>query len=265
MKKILFLISVFCFATPVKGETLAETALRGAFLDGDAPAIFGVRNLYVANGGEIDLLKDVYVSDAGGFRPTLIARSENENTLQTGVYKIFYAAIDKAGARTEAAANLHVGRPSSSGELDAELAPILAKIITEDMSAEEKARAIWTWTRTNIRYAGVSDKSSVYAAAAAGLRGGRGDCFTFHSISSCLLSLAGIDNIGIENWVDGSLNHSWSMINVGTGWYFFDATPNAPAAGEGFMFDEESRNRFITKLGKTFYQKDLSAFPLIAN
>ena len=263
MKKIFFVLIIFCFAAPVKGATLADEALLAAFADGDAPAIFGVRNLYAPNGGEIDLLKDVYASDAGGFRVILAARADYDNAAE-GAYKIVYTARDKAGNQTEAAANLHVGRPQSSGELDAVLAPILEKIITEGMDAKEKARAIWTWTRTNIKYAGVSDKSSVYVAAANGLRTKRGDCFTFHSVSSCLLSLAGIDNIGIENWKNGSLKHSWSMINVGTGWYFFDSTPNAPASGEGFMFTEEQRSRFITKHNKSFYEKDLSAFPTIS-
>ncbi len=108
--------------------------------------------------------------------------------------------------------------------VDAMADKVLAQITNAQMSKEEKARAIYSWVRGNLRYVSTSEKGDWVKAAYDGLRRKSGDCYTYYSISLALLSRADIPSIEVVR-LDG--HHWWNLIDCGEGWYHFDTTPRS--------------------------------------
>ena len=241
-------------AAPVE-EIVEEVAEQTDFTP---PEIFGVKNFYVANGKTPDYFNGVYATDDSG-EVELKTFPEDLDTTVWGTREITYAATDKAGNTTTVTCYLKIGGPKSAGNLDSQLADILASITNDSMSKYEKARKIYNWTNSNIRYGGVTDKSSLYNGASQALRSYRGDCFAFYSVSTLLMNYVGIDNIGCQR-LGGSTQHFWSMVNTGDGWRFFDSTPHVDH-GNNFMMTNSQRERYSSARGGIYYRYDASTYP----
>jgi len=99
---------------------------------------------------------------------------------------------------------------------------VLAQITNDQMTKTEKAKAIYSWVRGNIRYVSGTQKSDWVKAAYDGFRKKSGDCYTYYAVSLALLSRADIPSIEVTR-LDG--HHWWNLINCGEGWYHFDTTP----------------------------------------
>ncbi len=108
--------------------------------------------------------------------------------------------------------------------VDAIADSVLAQITNDQMSKTDKARAIYSWVRNNIRYVSVSQKGDWVQAAYDGLRKKHGDCYTYYAVALALLNRADIPSIEV-NRLDG--NHWWNLINCGEGWYHFDTCPRS--------------------------------------
>lgn len=108
--------------------------------------------------------------------------------------------------------------------VDAMADGVLAKIVNDSMSQREKATAIYSWVRGNLRYVSTSEKGDWVKAAYDGFRKKSGDCYTYYSVSLALLSRVGIPSIEVTR-LDG--HHWWNLINCGDGWYHFDTTPRS--------------------------------------
>ena len=65
--------------------------------------------------------------------------------------------------------------------------------------------------------------------AALTLASGKGDCYSYYSLSKAFFEVLGIENHGIQRSKDSSIEgtHFWNVVNVGENgdaWYFYDAT-----------------------------------------
>lgn len=211
---------------------------------------------------------------------------------QPGQYPVVYTAADSRGNVTTVTVTLTVSAPAepeqpkdpdmedpsdvlvkpSTGlnvteeELNVVVDGVLAKICTPGMSQYEQARAIFDYVASHITYIGPSDSSSWVNGAYIGLTQGRGDCYNYFAACKALLTRLEIPNIDLER-VGGESQHYWSIINVGEGWYHYDACPhprNYPV--DSFMMDEaEARaySEFCTPVRKNYYIYDYAACPVV--
>lgn len=100
---------------------------------------------------------------------------------------------------------------------------ILAGIVNGGMNNRQKAEAIYAWVRGNLRYSGAETSRDWVKEAYNGLRRRSGNCYTYFSVSTLLLSRVGIDSIEVVRYTDN--HHYWNLVNIDGSWYHFDATP----------------------------------------
>lgn len=146
--------------------------------------------------------------------------------------------------------------------LEEAVTELLEAIITDDMDKLAQTRAVFDYTRTHITYTGTSDKSNWEEGAYEGLTARKGDCFTYYAVSRALLTALGIDNLEVQR-VGGPTSHFWNLVNIGTGWYHFDATPRSSKmpAFVSFMFTDEEAADYTERAGRNYYTFDGTLYP----
>lgn len=68
-----------------------------------------------------------------------------------------------------------------------------------------------------------------------------GDCYTVYATAAYLLDQCGIENKGVTRSVQGGVTHYWSLVNIGSGWYHFDASHHDPHWKCFMQTDEQVR------------------------
>lgn len=214
--------------------------------DVEAPVISGVTDLTVFIGDSVAYKKNVTVTDNCADGLQLTVDNSAVNLSAEGTYPITYIARDFAGNETTATANITVRRKVYDVyEVYAMADNALAGIITPEMSLQDKLEAIYRYVRTHISYTGYSEKGNWVQGAYEGFVDGRGDCFTYASMSKALLTRAGIANMDIEK-IPSSTRHYWSLINTGDGWYHFDTTPRSKDDPHIVLWTEEQLMAYST-------------------
>lgn len=154
------------------------------------------------------------------------------NLKVVGDYKVSCTAVDTAGNETHKEITVHVVPEQvisyDQATIDQLADGVLAKIITPDMTPDQKCRAIFDWVKRNVSYINNSEKGNWLRGAYEGFKLHKGDCYVYYSTSRALLTRAGIPNMEIkkekEAWTSQS-NHYWNLVDIGGGWYHFDTTP----------------------------------------
>ena len=150
--------------------------------------------------------------------------------------------------------------------VDGEADRILGKILSPSMSQWEQARAIYNYVHTHVKYVGYSDKSSWLMGAYVGFTRGRGDCYNYFACSKALLDKAGIPNVDLYR-VGGGTDHYWQLVNVGNGWYHFDACPHPDSYPlNSFLLDEMAVRAYPEKCAPVrtnYYVYDYANCPVI--
>ncbi len=194
--------------------------------DTEAPKIEGAQDQTIYIGDAVAYKKYITVTDNMDKDVKLVVDSSAVDLKKAGSYKVIYTATDSSGnTATKTVIFKVVEKPKdtvNSKDLDALADKVLADITTSNMSEREKAKAIYTWTRSNISYEDHSDKSDWVNAAIQGFTKGAGDCFNYFATAQALLNRAGVKNQEIIK-IDG--HHYWSLVNIDNAWYHFDATP----------------------------------------
>ena len=258
--------------------------------DKEPPVITGARDLTVTVGGTISYRDGVTVTDNMDETVQLQVDAGQVDLTQAGSYPVTYSAEDSRGNKTVVTITVLVEEPpaeqpseelpgsgnsagsggsgsttASKEALDDVAARILAQITTPDMTLQQKARAIYDYVRTHVRYVGTSDKSSWVTGAYVGFTQGRGDCFNYFACSKELLTLAGIPNIDLSR-VGGTTDHYWQLVNVGNGWYHFDACPHPTGYPiVSFLLTEAEVREYTARCSsvrKNYYVYDYSACPV---
>lgn len=267
-----------------KSAQEAESVLVLYPEDKEPPVITGARDLTVTVGGTVSYRDGVTVTDNVDENVQLQVDAGQVNLAQAGTYPVTYSAEDSRGNRTEITISVLVeeepaqeqpgggstGEPNGPGtvtkeNLDELAAGILNQIITPDMTQRQKARAIFDYVSGNVRYVGTPDQVDWVTAAYVGFTQRRGDCFYYFACSKELLTLAGIPNIDL-NRVNGNSDHYWQLVNVGDGWYHFDACPHPDSYPlTAFLLTEAEVRQYstlFTGIWLNYYVYDYDACPV---
>ena len=259
--------------------------------DTEPPVIEGPHDLTVAVGMTLSYRSGVSAVDAvDGLVPFQIDASA-VNLSQAGKYPVIYRAEDKSGNRAETTVTVTVVEVSGvndddptadvSGAVEPSFPPlpevtqemvdevsdqILAKIVTPSMSQWEQARAIYNYVHTHVKYVGSADKSSWLIGAYVGFTRNRGDCYNYFACSKALLTRAGIPNVDLYR-VGGGTDHYWQLVNVGNGWYHFDACPHPDSYPlNSFLLDEMAVREYTEKcapIRSNYYVYDYENCPVV--
>lgn len=191
--------------------------------DTEPPQLYGVINRSGYVGEPIVYLAEVYAEDAVDGRVKVSVDSQVQPD-KAGKYTVVYTAEDASGNRTSTECKFTlVAATVSEEEVKALAKSVIDTIITPDMVTAEKMKAVFDYVRGHVHYVGNSDKSDWRKEAARGFKTGRGDCFTFYSVTRALLDELGVEYMSVTR-LGGRTRHYWVLVNIGTGWYHYDPT-----------------------------------------
>ena len=218
-------ISVGIKVTDEYGNTTDTNVDVTLIKDNEPPEIYGVKSLKSHVGEAVVYIKDIKIIDNSGFDCELTVDKSNVDTHHTGRYPVIYTATDKVGNSTSVNTYIDIDILSvHEKELDEMSDKVISKILNDSMSLSEKAEAIFDYTYYNIRYInqGNSDKSDWVTTAYQAMSKGQGDCFASAVVAKCLLEKIDIDTTLLQR-DDTTTRHFWLLVNLGSGWYHFDA------------------------------------------
>ena len=246
------------------GNVTEVTASVEVVEDTEPPVIEGVKELTIPAGSSVSYKRDVTVTDNQDENVTLEVDTTGVDLNTIGDYPITYRATDAAGNVTEVSTVLHVKKASvetATEEYVNALADKLLKEITNaSMSQKEVAEAIFWWVHENIAYVDGTPKNNWVQGAYRGLVEKRGDCYTYAATSKCLLTQAGITNMDIEK-IPAATHHYWNLIDIGEGWYHFDATRRKD--GTYFFYVSDEDLMAYSRSHKDSHNYDPSQYPKI--
>lgn len=235
--------------------------------DIEPPKIYGVQDNTVFLDTPVAYKKGVYVLDNRDVDIKVSVDSSRVNIKKEGSYTVIYSAADASGNSTSKEVTLNViEKPAETIDraVVEELANgILEKIITDDMTLKEKALALYKYINKNVYYLGGRHSDDLITEAYYALMEDPGDCYTYFAASDLMLNMVGIPNIRIERLAyEGETNHYWHMINVGDGWYHFDACIHLPEFFS-FMLTDAEAEAYSRQKGKNayYYRHDKGKYP----
>ena len=251
-------------AQAVMPEAAPEDDTDGPDLiaDLEPPVITGAEDKTVFVGSSIAYRAGVSAYDDVDGEVSFTVDSSAVNIYVSGEYEVIYSAVDSAGNTASVTVTISVIELNT--EIVYEIADnILAGITKPEMSLYDKARSIHNWIRSNITYSYSSEKTNTIDGAYAGFRTRQGDCFTFYAVAEVLLTRAEIPNMRITR-IGGYTAHYWNLIDVGTGWYHFDATPTRERVNN-FMFTSVQAEEFTRLIPQVpnYYVYDKSLYPRV--
>ncbi|MCL2286456.1 MAG: transglutaminase-like domain-containing protein [Firmicutes bacterium] len=258
---------VSILATDYYGNEAVSRATLTVLPNTVPPRIVGARNIQLAIDGSAMFRLGVSAYDAFGRPIDFTVNSDGVDASTLGVYPVTYRAVDCCGNYTEVTVRVYVVAVDPE-EVRARATEVLDRIIYDNMSQVEQARAIFNWVTANVGYAAGFEHRTVYESANQALVHRRGDCFVFYSISELLLTMAGIPNMRIDR-VGGTSRHAWNLINPDDmGWHHFDTTPLVVRQIDRFMFTQTQAEEFTRIIhnagqGRDYFTFDPSLYPEI--
>ena len=202
-----------------------STEPRQAETDVTAPVLTGVKNLTVEVGSTISYKAGISVTDDSG-ECTLEIDATGVDLNTVGIYEAIYIATDKAGNSVTQTIIVSVVEPAqvTEEEVYALADAVIAEVTNQNMSAFEKAKALWNWCHDQIRYSYNAGDRNVLSGAYDGLYHRQGDCYVYYATYEVLLTRVGIENMCVTR-IGGNSNHWWNLVNLGDGWYHCDTSP----------------------------------------
>ena|GEM_PF-4828638 len=97
----------------------------------------------------------------------------------------------------------------------------------------------------------------------------KGDCYSYYSLSKAFFECLGIENLGVRraSSIKEDGTHFWNIVNVGTGWYYYDATELGGhfevgnRGDNGCLLTQAELDSYITgdgRIDNEFYKLDQS-------
>ena len=230
-------------ATDTSGNSTDVSATVTVIADLTPPSIIGVRDINSYVGEPISYLSGVSVKDDYDPNVKIDVDVGAVDINKVGEYKITYSAKDASGNRSTASAVVRILEKNVNEQAVYDLADqIIGEITNDSMTPYQKLSAIYKWLRKNISYKDTNEKEDWIAAAYMGLHDHKGDCFIYQSASKALLDAAGIENKLIDT-VPLRYLHCWNLVNIGEGWYHFDATPRQ-GGFDGFYLNDATLKQY---------------------
>lgn len=225
--------------------------------DTTAPVIYAARDRYCYVGEAVSYFKEVFAEDNADPEPEIEVDKSKVDAKTAGTYDVTYTATDHEGNTSSVTVKYtFVEKKIDDAKLDEAVDKVIGEIITDDMSVPEQAYAIFDYCYSNIIYTGTSDKTDWKSEAYRGLTEGVGDCFTFYSASYALLQKIDCQVLSVER-LNGKTQHFWCLVNLGTGWYHFDACNVGPEHLRCFMKTSEE----LVKYSVQYWRFDTSLYP----
>ena len=231
--------------------------------DNTPPVITGVEDKKFTVDEAVSYMKGVSASDDtdGNVEVSVdnssVKRDANGKIVE-GSYKIIYTAKDSSGNETREEAVFTFEELEVTEEMVSEKAQeVLDGIITADMPVGEKAKSIYDYIHENLVYTGTSDKDNYLKSAYLGLSTMSGDCYTCFAVSKALLNQIGAQTVDMERAPGGVLegDHYWLMVDLGSGYYHFDALKQADEF-DGFMRTDEAIREYSENISIGYYNLD---------
>lgn len=243
------------------GNETAATARLSLLVDNEPPVISGVKDIVVIKGNTISYKKGVTVTDNCTENLSFTVDTSNVNPKAIGEYPIVYIARDASGNETRIEAKINIKAFSyDEATVHALADKVLASIINKKMTPMEKTRAVYDYLKRHIRYKRQTNYTDPLKATYDGITTGKGDCFVYSSTARVLLSRAGITVMQI-NKIPAETVHYWDLVNLGNGWYHFDACPMRDNR-VFFMWGDDQLMEYSNSHNKS-HNYDRSLFPAV--
>ena len=247
-------------AVDAAGNRTEKTFALTLAPDTEPPALYGVRDRYGYFGEAVAYRQDVSAVDAcDGAVEVEVDASAVDNS-KVGSYPVTYTATDRAGNTVSKTVRFTIVKAKATEAEAEEVAQkILKKILKDDMTLAAQIEAIFDYVFRNVRYSARSDKTDWRSEAVRGLTTGRGDCFTSYASARLLMEHTDAQIMSVER-MGGRTRHYWLLVNIGTGWYHFDACNASHGKKRCFMWTNEQTNA----LSERYWRYDTSLYPPVA-
>lgn len=233
-----------------------------------SPTIDGAADLVTYVGDNVSYLEGITATDDRDLSPSITVDSSAADLSRPGTYEIIYTAEDSAGNTSSTPVTLTV-LEKGAGFVDMETIntaadELLDSLLWDGITTEEQVRAIYRWARSQLCYAGRSDRTDWRQTAYTMLTRGSGDCYGYFAVTKLLFERLGIPNIDVHK-VKNSENdsdHFWSLVSVDGGetYYHFDATPRM-GDGDDFCLVTDAFLDDYSASHKNSHNRDRSAYP----
>lgn len=254
--------------TDAAGNTTSVPSTLTVTDDNTAPEIKGVHNISLYLGSTASYRSGIVVTDDKDPAPKLEIDSSKVDLSNPGDYPLVYTARDMTGNETRIEVTVSVAeKPTTYVEEDvitAKADELLKKIVTDEMKADAKVRAIYAYVRSHYTYSGHSDKTDWLQGAYVMMTEGQGDCFNYYAVTKLLLDRCGIPNIDVRkvrNFPEDS-DHYWSLVSVDGGqtYYHLDTTPRV-GDGDDFCLVTDAFLDAYSNANKGCHNRDKSLYP----
>ena len=254
--------------TDAAGNTTSAPTTVTVTDDCVAPEIKGVHDISLYLGGTASYRSGIVVTDDKDPSPKLEIDSSKVDLSNPGDYPLVYTARDMTGNETRIEVTVSVvEKPTTYVEeevITAKADELLKKIVTDEMKAEAKVKAIYAYVRSHYTYSGHSDKTDWLQGAYVMMTEGEGDCFNYYAVTKLLLDRCGIPNIDVRkvrNFPEDS-DHYWSLVSVDGGqtYYHLDTTPRV-GDGDDFCLVTDAFLDAYSNNNKGCHNRDKSLYP----
>ena len=213
--------------TDTSGNVGIVEAKLTVIADTTFPEFSPMEELVVNIGQTVSYRKGITVTDDRDGPLSFTIDSSGVNLEKEGVYVIKYQATDSSGNTTTVERKLTVSAALVVNQelVEEKAKEVLSRIITQDMSDHDKIYAIFYYVRRNVTYSNAANKDILTAAYQAMVKR-KGDCYNYFALAKVLLDQCGIDNLPVERY-KGKSSHYWLLVNIGTGWYHYDPSPQS--------------------------------------
>lgn len=247
-------------ATDTSGNRSEKTFTLKLVPDTDPPVLYGVRDRYCYTGEPVAYLAAVSAWDDCDGTVDVTVDTSMVNGEKSGDYPVTYSATDKAGNTVTKRVFFRFVTAQVDERRAQEVAEkYIAKILTDDMTLAEQVEAIYNYIFKNMRYSSRSNKWDWRGEAVRGLTTGRGDCFTAYASARLLLEQTDAQVVGVQRMSETS-RHYWMLVNIGTGWYHFDACSAWTGKYRCFMWTDAQTRR----ISKSYWRYDKTLYPPVA-
>ena len=254
--------------TDAAGHTTTVPSTVTVTDDNVAPTIQGVHDISLYLGSAASYRSGVIVTDDKDPSPKLEVDSSQVDLSNPGTYPLVYTARDMTGNETRVEVTVTVAKKPETyvdpETVNAKADELLKKIVTEDMAAEAKVKAIYSYVRSHYTYSGHSDKTDWVQGAYVMMESGQGDCFNYYAVTKLLLDRCGIPNIDVRkvrNYPEDS-DHYWSLVSIdgGATYYHLDTTPRV-GDGDDFCLVTDAFLDAYSDANKGCHNRDKSLYP----
>lgn len=227
-------------------------------MEDKTPPVITAKNRTVYIGDNIRFSEGVTAVDGNDGEIAFKVDAKNFDKTKEGRYPITFTAKDKAGNKAAKTVWFTLRKKESKTVsqyvIDSAFEKLYKKIIDNGMTEKQKIQAIYDYERENIAYNGTSDKTDWQQAAYRGITDNAGDAFTFYAVSRKLLTMAGIENEGVQR-KGGQSSHYWNRIKYDGNWYHFDACPHYKDFPlDSVMLTEDEIKAYSQKTNGYYYE-----------